>query len=253
MTTGAGTLVVVPTYDEAMNLPVFVKRLRAVLPEARMLVVDDASPDGTGDLADRLAAEHPIDVLHRPRKSGLGSAYRDGFAWALERGGHDVIVEMDADLSHDAKRLPQLLGALAFHDLVIGSRYIRHGGVENWPRRRELLSRGANLYVQACTGLPVHDATSGFRAFRRSTLEAVDVTALTTDGYAFQIETALRVWEAGLSVGEVPIIFRDRTAGQSKLSNAVIREALLAVPRWGLTSRRARRAGVAEQAARASG
>lgn len=244
----SSTLVVVPTYDEAANLATLLDLIALHLPEADVLVVDDSSPDGTGALAEKLATTMAdtlrIDVLHRPSKSGLGSAYRDGFQWGLDRG-YDRFVEMDADLSHPAAVLPRLVGGLDAAHLVIGARYIPGGDVENWPKRRQLLSRGANVYVRLLTGLPVHDATSGFRAFRREALEAIRVTELRSDGYAFQIEAALRVWEAGMEVVEVPITFRDRTAGQSKLTGHVVREALLAVPRWGRRSRGRRRAATA--------
>lgn len=241
------TTVVVPTYDEAENLPTLVDGIVTHLPAARILVVDDASPDGTGDLAERLGEQHPVDVLRRDGKLGLGSAYRDGFRRALAEGA-EVVVEMDADLSHPAHLLPRLVAALDGNDLVIASRYVVGGGVQDWPRRRRALSRVANGFAQLLTGLPVRDATSGFRAFRRDTIERAGITGLRTDGYAFQVEAALRVWEAGMRVAEVPFTFTDRTAGQSKLSRAVMVEAALAIPRWGLVSRRRHRRATSARA-----
>lgn len=231
-------LVVVPTYDEADNLAEVVARLRAAAGDVHLLVVDDASPDGTGALADELAASDPhLDVLHRSGKLGLGSAYRTGFAWGLERG-FDVLVEMDADLSHDPADVPRLLAALAGADLVIGSRYVPGGGVVDWPARRERLSRGGNRYVQIMTGLQVADTTSGFRAFRRPVVEALDLTTIRSEGYCFQIDLALRAWRAGFRVVEVPITFVERQSGASKISRRIVAEAIVRTAGWGVTGPR---------------
>jgi len=235
-------LVVVPTYNEVASLEAVVTRVlaagEAAGADVSVLVVDDASPDGTGALADRLAADDArVGVLHRPGKGGLGPAYVAGFRWGLARG-FDAIVEMDADLSHDPADVPRLLHALAGADLVIGSRYVPGGGVVDWPLSRLLLSRAANRYVGLVTGLPVADATAGFRAFRRQVLEALDLSALRSDGYAFQVETALRAWRAGFRIVEVPITFTERRDGASKMTRAIIVEALWRVLVWGLTSGR---------------
>jgi dolichol-phosphate mannosyltransferase len=232
------TLVVVPTYDERGTITEVVHALRGLPDAPAVLVVDDASPDGTGQLADALAAADPgVEVLHRDRKAGLGPAYRAGLRWGLDRG-YEVLVGMDADLSHDPLTLPRLLAATAAADLVIGSRYVPGGGVERWPARRLLLSTAGNRYVRAATGLPIRDATSGFRAFRRDVLTAIDIDALRSDGYAFQVETALRAWRAGFAVTEVPIRFVERREGASKLSRRVVVEAVWRVLRWAAGPRR---------------
>ena len=240
-------LVVVPTYNEATNLPRVTERLLAAGAAApddiSLLIVDDDSPDGTGKIADRLAEQHDnVDVLHRPGKEGLGAAYRAGFAWGLERG-FEALCEMDADLSHDPADMPRLLATLRGADLVIGSRYIPGGGVVNWPPHRLALSRGGNRYVQLVTGLPVEDATSGFRAFRREVLETLELSTVRSDGYSFQLEMALRAWRLGFRVMEVPIIFTERTDGASKMSRAIVAEALWRVVEWGAKGPR-RAAGV---------
>ena len=231
-------LVVVPTYNEALTLPRVVDRLLAAAGSAdddiSLLIVDDNSPDGTGRIADELAAQHDcIEVLHRPGKSGLGPAYRAGFAWGLERG-FDALCEMDADLSHDPADVPRLLAALRGADLVIGSRYVPGGGVVDWPRHRLALSRGGNRYVQLMTGMPVSDATAGFRAFRRTVLEELDLDTVRSDGYSFQLEMALRTWRVGFRIVEVPITFVERTEGASKISRAIVVEALWRVLQWGV-------------------
>jgi glycosyltransferase involved in cell wall biosynthesis len=232
------TLVVVPTYDERGTIAEVVHALRGLPDAPSVLVVDDASPDGTGELADALAAADPgVEVLHRDRKAGLGPAYRAGLRWGLERG-YEVLVEMDADLSHDPLTVPRLLAATAGADLVIGSRYVPGGGVERWAVGRLLLSTAGNRYVRAVTGLPVRDATSGFRAFRRHVLTAIDIDALRSDGYAFQVETALRAWRAGFAVSEVPIRFVERREGASKLSRRVVVEAVWRVLLWAPGPRR---------------
>ncbi len=230
-------VVVVPTYNEADNLRPVVDRLRRAVPAADVLVVDDGSPDGTGALADALAAEDAqVRVLHRRAKEGLGAAYLHGFATALE-AGYDVIGEMDADGSHQPEQLPLLLDALAEADLVIGSRWVPGGSIVNWPRRREWLSRGGNLYVRALLGIDVHDATSGFRVFRRQTLEKVDLGSVRSAGYVFQTDLVTRTLRAGLVVREVPIEFVERVRGDSKMSGAVAVESLRRITAWGLAER----------------
>lgn len=227
------TLVVVPTYDERANIDELVARTLAVA-DVDLLVVDDGSPDGTGRRADELAADEPrMRVLHRERKAGLGSAYRAGLGLGLEEG-YDVLVEMDADLSHDPAVLPELLAQARDHDLVIGSRYVPGGGVENWPWHRRVLSAGGNLYVRLLTGIPVRDATSGFRAYRAQVLEVIDVRGLHSDGYSFQLETALQAWLSGFRIAEVPITFVERVAGASKISRAIVFEAMVRVVVWGV-------------------
>jgi glycosyltransferase involved in cell wall biosynthesis len=228
----ARTLVIVPTYDERTTLPDLVAGLRSLDLELDVLVVDDASPDGTGVLADDLAARgHRLHVLHRPSKAGLGPAYRAGFAWGLGRG-YERFVSMDADLSHDPAAVPGLLRASEDADLVIGSRYVEGGRIERWSAPRRVLSAAGNLYARCLTGLPVRDGTSGFRVVRRAVLEAIDVGALRSDGYAFQLEVAWRTWRAGFRTVEVPIVFVERTAGASKLSRAVVLEAIWRTSRW---------------------
>jgi dolichol-phosphate mannosyltransferase len=232
------TLVVVPTYDERGTIAELVHVLRALPDAPAVLVVDDASPDGTSEVAEAIAATDPdVEVLHRHRKAGLGPAYRAGLRWGLDRG-YEVLVEMDADLSHDPAELPRLLAALADADLVIGSRYVPGGGVERWPARRLLLSTAGNRYVRTVTGVPIHDATSGFRAFRRVVLTAIGIDSLRSDGYAFQVETALRAWRAGFAVTEVPIRFVERREGASKLSRRVVVEAVWRVLGWAVGPRR---------------
>jgi len=227
-------LVVVPTYDERLNLEPVVGRVRSAVPAADVLVVDDASPDGTGEIADRLAAEDDqVHVLHRVGKQGLGSAYLAGFGWGLQRG-YDVLVEMDADGSHQPEQLPDLLAALADADLVLGSRWVSGGSVVNWPRSRELLSRGGNTYVRLVLGLGLRDATGGFRAFRRETLDKLDLDAVASQGYCFQVDLARRAVSQELRVVEVPIEFVEREHGVSKMSGAIVREALWRVTVWGL-------------------
>jgi dolichol-phosphate mannosyltransferase len=238
VTSGAGpdgrVLVVVPTYDERLNLEPVVGRVRSAVPAADVLVVDDASPDGTGEIADRLAAEDDqVHVLHRVGKQGLGSAYLAGFGWGLQRG-YDVLVEMDADGSHQPEQLPDLLAALADADLVLGSRWVSGGSVVNWPRSRELLSRGGNTYVRLMLGLGLRDATGGFRAFRRETLDKLDLDAVASQGYCFQVDLARRAVSQELRVVEVPIEFVEREHGVSKMSGAIVREALWRVTVWGL-------------------
>jgi dolichol-phosphate mannosyltransferase len=233
-------VMVVPTYNEADNLAWIVRRLRAAEPEVDVLVVDDGSPDGTGKLADELAADDDaVHVLHRTAKAGLGAAYKHGFAVALE-AGYDVIGEMDADGSHQPEQLHLLREALADADLVIGARWIPGGSVVNWPRRRELLSRGGNLYVRLLLGVKVRDATAGYRLFRRSTLEAIDLASVESTGYVFQTDMVVRCLRHGLRVREVPIEFVERVRGDSKMSGKVATESLRRITAWGLRERRER-------------
>ena len=237
---GLGRVVmVIPTYNESMNLAWIVGRLRQAQPGVDVMVVDDNSPDGTGKIADELAAEDPqVTVVHRTEKAGLGAAYIHGFRVALERG-YDVIGEMDADGSHQPEQLQRLLDALREADLVIGSRWVPGGSVVNWPRSREVLSRGGNLYVRMLLGVKVRDATAGYRLFRRGTLEAIDIDTVQSTGYVFQTDMAWRTLQAGLRVVEVPIEFVERERGDSKMSGAVAGESLKRITRWGLKERRA--------------
>jgi dolichol-phosphate mannosyltransferase len=220
-------LVVVPTYNERVNLPLVVPAILQQDPRIDVLVVDDNSPDGTGQLADEIAASTPrVQVLHRPNKSGLGKAYLAGFQWALANR-YDLIFEMDADFSHDPKFLGDFVRAAADADLVIGSRY-RAGVVNviNWPISRLLLSIGANQYARWITGLPLADSTGGFKCFRREVLEAIDFEKVRSNGYAFQIEMSFRAWKKGFRLVEVPIVFTDRVEGQSKMNKRIVREAI---------------------------
>ncbi len=227
-------LVVIPTYDERRTLPVLLERLRAGSADVDVLVVDDNSPDGTGTWAQTQADddEH-LHVLHRGGKQGLGAAYRAGLGWGLERG-YEVLVEMDADLSHDPVHLPEILAGTRHADLVIGSRYVPGGGTTNWPWHRRALSVGGNTYVRLWTGLPLHDATAGYRAFRAPVLEAIGLAGLRSDGYSFQVETALAAHRAGFRIVEVPIMFAERTEGASKMSRGIVVEAMSRVASWGL-------------------
>ncbi|MDX6356982.1 MAG: dolichol-phosphate mannosyltransferase [Nocardioidaceae bacterium] len=234
------TVMVMPTYNEADNLAWIVGRLRAAEPEVDVLVVDDGSPDGTGKVADELAAtDDAVHVLHRTAKGGLGAAYKHGFAVALE-AGYDVIGEMDADGSHQPEQLHLLRDALADADLVIGARWIPGGSVVNWPMRREILSRGGNLYVRMLLGVRVRDATAGYRLFRRSALEAIDLASVESTGYVFQTDMVVRCLRHGLRVREVPIEFVERVRGDSKMSGKVATESLRRITAWGLSERRER-------------
>ena len=234
------TLVIVPTYDERANLPTLVAGVRAHAPLVDILVVDDASPDGTGEVADALSAgDTQVFVLHRAGKQGLGTAYLAGFAWALERG-YTVVVEMDADGSHRPQDLPGLLAPLASASppaLVLGSRWVPGGAVVNWPRHREWLSRGGNTYVRLALGLRLGDATGGFRAYRAATLRNLDLADVESQGYCFQVDMAWRVAQSGARILEVPITFVERTAGESKMSRRIVQEALWKVTVWGLSHR----------------
>ena len=233
-------LVVIPTYNERESLPPIVERLRAAVPHAHVLVVDDGSPDGTGQLADDLAAaDGNVHVLHRTAKNGLGAAYIAGFEWALARD-YGVVVEMDADGSHPPEVLPTMLAALHGEpgaDLVIGSRYVPGGRVVNWPRRRELLSRGGNFYCRLALGVGINDITAGYRAYRRRVLEKIAFNEVSSQGYCFQVDLAWRTAQAGFRVTEVPITFTERELGASKMSGSIVREALLRVTQWGLRHR----------------
>jgi dolichol-phosphate mannosyltransferase len=226
-------LVVIPTYQERDNLGPVVARLHAAVPEADVLVVDDASPDGTGELADEMAAADPrVTVLHREGKQGLGAAYLAGFAEALRRD-YQVVVEMDADGSHPPEDLPALLAALDDADVVLGSRYVPGGVVRNWPARRQLISRVGNLYSRLALGVPIKDVTAGYRVFRRQVLEELDLDQVASQGYCFQIDMAWRAVLAGFRVREVPITFTERERGASKMDTSIVVEALWRVACWG--------------------
>ncbi len=219
-------LVIVPTYNEAANLPEIVPAILSQSPRINVLVVDDSSPDGTGELADKMSAQDDrIQVLHRAAKEGLGRAYIAGFRWALERG-YGAICEMDADFSHDPKFLPRFLDAIQEADVVLGSRYATGVNVINWPISRLLLSLGANFYARVITGLPLSDSTGGFKCFRREVLQAISLDKVKSNGYAFQIEMSFRAWKRGFKLKEIPIIFHDRVEGQSKMSKRIVREAV---------------------------
>ncbi|MGH2978868.1 MAG: polyprenol monophosphomannose synthase [Solirubrobacterales bacterium] len=226
--------VVLPTYNERDNLEPLVGAVRSELAEAvadhTILVVDDSSPDGTGEVADRLAREDPhVRVLHRPRKEGLGQAYLAGFDVAL-REGAALVLEMDADFSHDPSYLPQMIEAAAEADLVLGSRYVTGGGIRNWGRLRTFVSRGGCWYARTVLGLPVRDLTGGFKCFRREVLEALDLSRIRSQGYAFQVELTYRALELGFRVREIPIVFTDRRVGQSKMSRRIVLEAMWMIP-----------------------
>jgi len=230
-------LVIIPTFNERENLPLILDRLRAAVPTASVLVVDDGSPDGTGQIADqRAASDAMISVLHRAVKNGLGPAYFAGFDWGLTHG-FEVLVEMDADGSHAPEQLPRLLGALEHADLVIGSRYVPGGSVVNWPKRRELLSKGGNLYSRLALGVGVKDITAGFRAYRAKVIRAIPLNEVASHGYCFQVDLAWRTILGGFKVVEVPITFTEREIGVSKMSGGIVREALLKVTIWGAAHR----------------
>jgi dolichol-phosphate mannosyltransferase len=224
--TGRG-LVITPTYNERENLSRLIPAILAQDTRLDVLIIDDASPDCTGQLADQMAADEPrLHVIHREGKLGLGTAYLHGFAWGIERG-YDWLFEMDADLSHDPAHLPQFIEALHDYDVVIGSRYLEgRVTVVNWPITRLLLSYFANVYARIVTGLPVADTTAGFKAFRRQVLETIDLSRVGSEGYAFQIEITMRAWKKGFRIGEIPIVFTDRAIGESKMSKRIIREAI---------------------------
>ncbi|GHH48190.1 polyprenol monophosphomannose synthase [Streptomyces candidus] len=230
-------LVIIPTYNEAENIKPIVARVRESVPEAHVLVADDNSPDGTGKLADELAAaDDQVHVLHRKGKEGLGAAYMAGFRWGIDHG-YGVLVEMDADGSHQPEELPRLLTALKGADLVLGSRWVPGGRVVNWPKSREFLSRGGSLYSRTLLGVPIRDITGGYRAFRVETLQGLGLDEVASQGYCFQVDLARRAVEAGFRVVEVPITFVEREIGESKMSNDIVVEALWRVTAWGVGSR----------------
>ena len=234
-------LVIVPTYNERENILRLIEGVLAQDERLEVLVVDDGSPDGTGQLVtDRASTEPRVHLLSRPRKMGLGTAYLAGFRWALDRG-YEFVFEMDADFSHDPNHLPQFLRTIETCDLVLGSRY-RHGKVTvvNWPIGRLMLSYFANVYARFVTGLPLFDATGGFKCFRRKVLESIDLDDVRSNGYAFQIEMSFRAWRRGFQIVEIPIVFHDRTEGESKMSGNIVREAVLMVWRlrwWAIRGR----------------
>ena len=230
-------LVVIPTYNELENLPIIVAGVRAAAPEVQILIADDNSPDGTGEVADGLAAKDTaVQVLHRANKSGLGAAYLEAFQWA-KTNGFDVVVEMDADGSHSPTDLVKILAALTDSDVVLGSRWVKGGQVVNWPRSRELLSRGGNLYTRLWLGIPIKDATGGFRAYRMTAMAKLDISKVESQGYCFQVDMAWRAVRSGLRVIEVPITFVEREFGESKMNQAIVKEALWRVTQWGLAKR----------------
>ncbi len=230
-------LVVIPTYNEADNVRIIVERVRTAVPGVDVLVADDNSPDGTGAVADELAAaDGQVHVLHRAGKQGLGAAYVAGFGWARERG-YEAVVEMDADGSHAPEQLHRLLDALRDADAVIGSRYVPGGEVLNWPRRREILSRGGSLYTRICLGVPYRDTTAGYRAYRMPVLEKIEIDTVASQGYCFQIDLTWRAHKCGFRVVEVPITFAERERGASKMSSKIVREALWRVGVWGTRAR----------------
>jgi glycosyltransferase involved in cell wall biosynthesis len=233
-------LVCIPTYNEADNVEPIVARVRAAVPEVDVLVVDDASPDGTGAIADKLAAaDAAVHVLHRTGKDGLGAAYIAAFGWARERG-YAVAVEMDADGSHQPEELPRLLAALRTADVALGSRWVPGGEVRNWPTTRRLLSQGGNTYTRVALGLPLRDATGGYRAYRTAVLDELPLDSVASQGYCFQVDLAWQAWRCGFRIVEVPITFVERERGESKMSRAIVAEALWRVTWWALRSRRAR-------------
>jgi glycosyltransferase involved in cell wall biosynthesis len=231
-------LVCIPTYNERDSLPETVRRLRAAVPAVDVLVIDDGSPDGTGAIADGLQAQDPaVHVLHRTTKAGLGAAYIAGFSWGM-RHGYDALVEMDADGSHQPEELPRLLEALRTADVVLGSRWVPGGEVRNWPASRLWLSRGGNAYVRLALGMPLRDATGGYRAYRRAVLEALPLTEVASQGYCFQVDLVWQAWRSGFEVAEVPITFVERAMGESKMSRSIVLEAFWRVAWWGLRSGR---------------
>jgi dolichol-phosphate mannosyltransferase len=234
-------LVIVPTYNERFNIARLIPAVLAQDPSLEVLVVDDGSPDGTGQIVDGIAANNArVHIIHRASKLGLGTAYIAGFRWALERK-YDLVFEMDADFSHNPERLPEFLAAIKESDVVLGSRYQNgHVNVVNWPMSRLFLSYAANIYARFVTGLPIFDTTGGFKCFRRNVLESIDLNSVKSNGYAFQIEMSYRAWKRGFQLFEIPIIFVDRTEGESKMSKKIVREAIWMVWRlrwWSLTGR----------------
>lgn len=230
-------LVVIPTYNEIENLPIILQRVFDDAPDTDILVVDDASPDGTGALADDYAIKYPkIKVFHRNKKDGLGGAYRAGFKHGIELG-YDVFIQLDADGSHPTNRIPELIRQLDNHDVVIGSRWVRGGAVKNWPLNRKILSRGGNLYARIMLRLRINDATAGFRAFRKSALIDMGLLETTSQGYVFQVESSLLATRKGMRIVEIPIAFVEREFGSSKMSGAIVKEAMVSVTQWALQGR----------------
>ncbi|MEN9741865.1 MAG: hypothetical protein RIR66_821 [Actinomycetota bacterium] len=233
-------LVIVPTYNEFENIKLITAGIRSAAPEVDILIADDNSPDGTGRVADELASnDSHIKVLHRMAKNGLGAAYLDAFAWA-KKNNYDVVVEMDADGSHRPQDLVAMLIALNNADVVLGSRWVRGGKVVNWPFHREILSRGGNIYTRLCLGIPIKDATGGFRAYRMNALNQMKIDDVQSQGYCFQVDMAWRAMQSGLRVAEVPITFVERQIGESKMSRDIVKEALIRVTQWGIEKRLAR-------------
>jgi dolichol-phosphate mannosyltransferase len=231
------TLVIIPTYNESENIARIIRRTREAVPDAHILIADDNSPDGTGKLADEMAStDDHVHVMHRLGKEGLGAAYLAGFEWGINEG-YEVLVEMDADGSHQPEQLPELLSALADADLVLGSRWVEGGKVVNWPKSREVLSRGGNLWTRVMLGIPLRDATGGFRAFRRKTLLGLGLDNVASAGYCFQVDLAWRALKAGFRVVEVPITFIEREYGDSKMSKRIVLEALALTTVWGVGHR----------------
>lgn len=254
MTSGDGTLsrvlVIIPTYNEAENIETIVSRLRRANPEADVLIADDNSPDGTGNIADTLAGTDPhVHVMHRRGKEGLGAAYLAGFHQGLDEG-YDVLVEMDADGSHQPEQLPRLLGALQRADMVKGSRYVPGGKVVNWPKYREIISRGGGVWTRLMLGIRVKDPTGGFNAFRATTLRSIDLDEVASAGYCFQLDLTWRVLKAGMTVSEVPIEFVEREYGNSKMSRAIVVEALIRTTLWGIDHRAGQLRGLAGRVSR---
>ena len=230
-------LVIVPTYNERESLPVIVSGIRHAEPNVHILIADDNSPDGTGEVADGLSSsDNSVHVLHRSAKAGLGAAYLDAFNWA-KSNGYDVVVEMDADGSHRPQDLTKILDALTNNDVVLGSRWIKDGRVVNWAKSREVLSRGGNLYTRMWLGIPLHDATGGFRAYRMSALDVMKTDQVESQGYCFQVDMAWRAVRANLRVAEVPITFVERELGESKMDGSIVKEALWRVTQWGIEKR----------------
>jgi dolichol-phosphate mannosyltransferase len=230
-------LVIVPTYNEHESLPVIVSGIRQAEPEIHILIADDNSPDGTGEVANGLSSsDDSVKVLHRSAKAGLGAAYLDAFGWAKSKG-YDVVVEMDADGSHRPQDLTKILDALTNNDVVLGSRWIKDGRVVNWAKSREFLSRGGNLYTRIWLGIPIHDATGGFRAYRMSALDVMNLNQVESQGYCFQVDMAWRAVNANLRVTEVPITFVERELGESKMDGSIVKEALWRVTQWGIEKR----------------
>jgi dolichol-phosphate mannosyltransferase len=240
MSSASGTgsvLVIIPTYNEFESLPLIIRRIREAVPDAHILVADDNSPDGTGECADALAeTDRHVHVLHRTAKNGLGAAYLAGFRWGLTRG-YDLLIEMDADGSHQPEHLPAMLAAAQDADVVIGSRWVSGGGVVNWPKHRQWLSQGGSRYAHAMLGLGVKDATAGYRVYRATALQRLGLDTVASQGYCFQIDLTRRAARAGLRIVEVPITFMERELGDSKMSSAIVVEALWRVTQWGVADR----------------